>query len=222
MGVGQCGSNYVVTGMPEPGFCFPRPPLDLWAGEFLETPRTFSGEPRFDASVIERAVGVPGGVGDPSHGTSHYGPPGQESLQAKRISKIHLQGGSRARETWKRPSETLLVSRPASASPMKHSLQLRGQRQKGHQSEVTTGGRGRASLWRGLPAAPPSPRLSRWHHRNQRSYEDVHRGYQENQEKFMCSNAPHGLTAQGDRQHRAHSKSAMGHPRRPGMESVTL
>lgn len=38
MGVGQCGSNQVVTGMPEPGIYFPKPPLDLWAGEFLETP----------------------------------------------------------------------------------------------------------------------------------------------------------------------------------------
>jgi hypothetical protein len=37
VGVGQCGNDKMVAGMPEPGICFPRPPLDLWAGEFLET-----------------------------------------------------------------------------------------------------------------------------------------------------------------------------------------
>lgn len=33
--VEQCGSNEVVTGTPQPDICFPRPPLGLWAGEFL-------------------------------------------------------------------------------------------------------------------------------------------------------------------------------------------
>lgn len=35
---GQCGSNDVVTGTKEPGICFPRPPLGLWAREFLGDP----------------------------------------------------------------------------------------------------------------------------------------------------------------------------------------
>ena len=82
--------------MPVPGICFPRPPLGLWAGGFL---RASSGEPWFDASIIERAVGVPGGMRDASHRTPHYGPPGQESLQPKGVSQINLQGGWRGVET---------------------------------------------------------------------------------------------------------------------------
>lgn len=35
---GQCGSNEVVTGTPEPDICFPRPPLGLWAREILGDP----------------------------------------------------------------------------------------------------------------------------------------------------------------------------------------
>lgn len=117
-GWGSVGATRWFTGMPEAGICSPRPPFDLWAGEFLETPRTSSGEPRLNARLVECTVGVPGGVRDASHGTPHYGPPGQESLQPKRISKVHLQGEPRAVETWKRDrSETLLVSGPASPPP---------------------------------------------------------------------------------------------------------
>lgn len=88
--VGQCGSDEVVTGTPEGHH------LISGLGNSWRALRTSSGEPGLNASVIERAIGVPGGVRDPSHGASHYGPPGQESLQPKRVSKIHLQ------ETWER------------------------------------------------------------------------------------------------------------------------
>lgn len=195
--------------MPEAGICFPRPPLDLWAGEFLEIPRTSSGEPWFNARLVQCTVGVPGGVRDASHGTPHYGPPGQESLQPKRISKINLQGEPRAMETWKRDrSETLLVSRPASPSPMRHALQSRSQRQI---SRVKINGREKASLWRGLPAAPPSPRLSRWHHRNQRSYKDMAQRLSGEPRRINVYHWPTETPpAQGERQHGAHAESLRG------------
>lgn len=73
----------MVTGTPEGHH------LISGLGNSWRALRTSSGEPGLNASVVERAIGVPGGVRDPSHGASHYGPPGQESLQPKRVSKIH-------------------------------------------------------------------------------------------------------------------------------------
>ena len=86
---GQCGTSEAVTGTPRPDIQGSIPSL---GGEFLRGP---SGEPRFNAGLIKGTVGVPGRVGNPSHWTPHYGPPGQESLQPKRVPQINLQGGSR-------------------------------------------------------------------------------------------------------------------------------
>lgn len=74
--------------------------------------RTSSGEPGFNAGLIKGTVGVPGRVGDPSHRTPHYGSPGQECLQPKRIPQINLQGGQRvtADRQMKKQNEFLLVS----------------------------------------------------------------------------------------------------------------
>lgn len=51
-----------------------------------------SGEPGLDAGLVKGVVGVPGRVGNASHGAPHYGPPGKERLQPKRIPKINLCG----------------------------------------------------------------------------------------------------------------------------------
>lgn len=132
-------------------------------------PRTASGEPRLDASVIEGAIGVPGGMRDPSHLTPHYGPPGQESLQAKRIPKINLQvGGGPWRHGRKADDEVRLVARPSLPPP------LQGRGRQSSRMRGSNGGRREVSPW-GLPAAAPSPRQFRWHHRNQRSYKDIGR-----------------------------------------------
>lgn len=90
--VGQCGTSEVVTGTPGPDI---QGSTQSLGGESLRSP---SGEPRFNAGLIKGTVGVPGRVGDASHRTPHYGPPGQESLQPKRVPQINLQGGSRDKE----------------------------------------------------------------------------------------------------------------------------
>lgn len=87
---GQCGTSEVVTGTPRPDI---QGSTQSLGGEFLRGP---SGEPRFNAGLIKGTVGVPGRVGDPSHWTPHYGPPGKQSLQPKRVPQInqlllHLQ-----------------------------------------------------------------------------------------------------------------------------------
>lgn len=73
------------------------------ASSGLRAPGSPSGEPGLDAGHVKGVVGVPGRVGNPGHGTPHYGPPGPEGLQSKRIPKINLCGvrgvGERHRET---------------------------------------------------------------------------------------------------------------------------
>lgn len=90
VGGGSGARNDMVTGATEPDIRFPRPPLGLWARSSSGSLGMSSGEPGFDAGLVKGVVGVPGRVCNPSHGTPHDGPPGQESLQPKRIPKINL------------------------------------------------------------------------------------------------------------------------------------
>ena len=119
---GQCGTSEVVTGTPRPDI---QGSTQSLGGEFLRGP---SGEPRFNAGLIQGTVGVPGRVGDPSHWTPHYGPPGKQSLQPKRVPQINLQGGSTGMEERhrERQSKFPLASQTPSPQGRPFSFRVRG------------------------------------------------------------------------------------------------
>lgn len=162
--------------MPEPGIYFPRPPLDLWAGEFLETPEDIFRRATAQCKY-RRACGWSARWCERFQpwDISRWPPgPGESSTQ-KNLEDIPSRwdeghGNMEEREPGVRhcwcPDQPLPPPRPHEADPSGI---------RGRKSSRVSGDKGRekASFGRGLPAAPPSPTLSHWHHRNQRSYKDM-------------------------------------------------